>query len=137
MLFHTLFPARGRKLSHHLSPLGLARCFVCFTPSSPQGDGNFQMFNVQRDVVKCFTPSSPQGDGNNVTCGHESLLREMFHTLFPARGRKLCSSSETFPVHKPFHILFPARGRKPTADKARRADLLECFTPSSPQGDGN
>ncbi len=89
--FHTHYPARGRKLkqerkngqkdqedcvSHPLPRKGTETLTImlhlskkldsCFTPITPQGDGNARRYIMPFRVDESFTPITPQGDGNSI-----------------------------------------------------------------------
>jgi hypothetical protein len=90
---------------------------ISFTPNTPQGDGNFNIFVFTRGAIQIqsFTPNTPQGDGNRKR--QETKTRRMrfkVSRLTPRKGTETKLQMELF-----------------------SCVAEESFTPNTPQGDGN
>ncbi len=113
-MFHTHFPARGRK------------------PVVPAIDRKC-------DTTVCFIPISPQGDGNGQDELYTLLPAQVwFHTHFPARGRKLFTKSKVQCLSLQIvSYPFPRKGTETENKLTSPLKIFLCFIPISPQGDGN
>ena len=135
LLFHTHFPARGRKPYQCHQGFSATSSGFCFIPISPQGDGNEIFRFISQWEFGSFIPISPQGDGNLIAqkwFPTASLI--LFHTHFPARGRKLYEHRQ-FPLNRfpiCFHPKHPARGRKLGCHHIGNVVGLNPFTPNTP-----
>jgi hypothetical protein len=94
-----------------------------FTPNTPQGDGNTLTASAIFSSIilpNCFTPNTPQGDGNVAAVG----------------GVFYCCCTTAIAVSR----LTPRKGTETFVTRAETTgseERLLCFTPNTPQGDGN
>ena len=115
------------------------RCFCSgdsyFKTTSPQGDGNCELFHGVHVLSVDFKTISPQGDGNYNHRTSHAASRILFQNHIPARGRKHnigVVAVEVPAISKPYP-------RKGTETSARYTDSMPrwYFKTISPQGDGN
>ena len=111
--FHTHYPARGRK--HKVVASGCWASYTTVSHPLPR-KGTETYYKKDHEGQRClrFTPITPQGDGNLPRgCFLGIYLWWMFHTHYPARGRKHQNkSTKKHNDDHQFHTHYPARGRK-------------------------
>ena len=142
-MFHTHYPARGRKRHFHFGWSASSASTVSYPlprkgTETPQRNGAVQL-DFRSGRFHTHYPARGRKHHSQNRLG-SSVYLLLFHTPYPARGRKPKSSNE-LSSSSPSSFRFIPITPQGDGNLMRRSHLTvrsaKCFTPITPQGDGN